>query len=241
MTPGHHMGEAKWTERFCVLVQAFAAIRSASSRNWQGWWVVSFAVAVGLSLIGPAESAETRGTSGGKVAAIVVKNLAGTVVQPLADSGQKATVFFFVMHQCPVANGFAPEIGRITSEYSAKGMRCFVVYVESDLTPEQARKHARDYGYLSDALLDPQHLLVRASGATISPEAAVLSPAGKILYRGRIDDRVADFGKRRAEPTRRDLRLALEAILAGKPVSARLTKAVGCYIPEDHSPKVERK
>ena len=51
---------------------------------------------------------------------------------------------------------------------------------------------------------------------------------------------MADFGKRRVEPTRRDLRLALDAILAGKPVSARLTKAVGCYIPEDHSSKPER-
>jgi hypothetical protein len=65
----------------------------------------------------------------------------------------------------------------------------------------------------------------------------VLSPSGDVLYRGRIDDRVADFGKRRVEPTRRDLRLALDAILAGKPVQARLTKAVGCYIPEDNTPQ----
>ena len=57
----------------------------------------------------------------------------------------------------------------------------------------------------------------------------------RLLYRGRIDDRVADFGKRRVEPTRRDLRLALDDILAGKPVQTRLTKAVGCYIPEDNT------
>jgi hypothetical protein len=62
-----------------------------------------------------------------------------------------------------------------------------------------------------------------------------------VLYRGRIDDRVADFGKRRVEPTRRDLRLALDAILAGKPVPARRTKAVGCYIPEDSSSELKRK
>ena len=156
-----------------------------------------------------------------------------------ADTGRKATVFFFVMHECPVANGYAPEISRITAEYSAQGVRCFVVYVESDLTPEKARQHARDYGYKSGALLDPQHRLVKAAGATISPEAAVFSPSGEVLYRGRIDDRVADFGKRRVEPTRRDLRLALDAILAGKPVQARLTRAVGCYIPEDNT--AERK
>jgi hypothetical protein len=198
-------------------------------------------MAAGLSLAQWAESAEPRGARSAYAAPIFVKDVAGTTVQPLADTGQKATLFFFVMHECPVANGYAPEILRITSEYAAKGVRCFVVYVESDLTPEQARQHARDYGYKSGALLDPQHLLVKAAGATVSPEAAVLSPSGEVLYRGRIDDRVADFGKRRVEPTRRDLRLALDAILAGKPAPARLTKAVGCYIPEDQSSKPERK
>jgi hypothetical protein len=175
--------------------------------------------------------------SSGKAASIVVKDLDGATVQPMAGAGRKATVLFFVMHECPVANSYAPEIIRITSEYAAKGVRCFVVYVESDLAPEKARAHARDYGYKSGALLDPKHLLVKAAGATISPEAAVLSPSGEVLYRGRIDDRVADFGKRRVEPTRRDLRLSLDAILAGKPVQARLTRAVGCYIPEDNTPQ----
>ena len=188
-----------------------------------------------------AAGAEPGGVPAGKAPSISVKNLEGASVQPLSDTGQKATVLFFVMHECPVANGYAPEIARIMSEYSAKGMRSYVVYVEDDLTPAKAREHARDYGFKSGAVLDPKHLLVKAAGATISPEAAVLSPAGEVLYRGRIDDRVADFGKRRVEPTRRDLRLALDSILAGKPVSARLTKAVGCYIPEDHLSKPERK
>ena len=199
------------------------------------------ALAVSLCFGHLTNGAESRAAAPGKAASIAVNDVAGARVQPLADTGQKATVFFFVMHECPVANGYAPEINRITSEYSAKGVRCFVVYVENDLTPKQARQHARDYGYKSGALLDPKHLLVQATGATTSPEAAVLSPSGELLYRGRIDDRVADFGKRRVEPTRRDLRLALDAILEGKPVSARLTRAVGCYIPEDHTSKPERK
>lgn len=204
--------------------------------RWSGWLLIGAAI-VGVGLEGCAQNAITRKLSPGKDAAIVVKDLSGANVRPLADSGQKATLFIFVMHECPVANGYAPEIGRIVSEYSVKGVRCFVTYVEGDLTPEQARQHARDYSFPSGALLDPQHLIVKAVGATISPQAAVLSPAGELLYRGRIDDRVADFGKRRPEPTQRDLRLALDAILAGKPVPTRLTKAIGCYIPEDQPTK----
>ena len=201
---------------------------------------ITGAVALVLCLAQLAVGAELVSAPAGKAPSIFVKNLEGAPVQPLSDTGQKATVLFFVMHECPVANGYAPEIARIMSEYSAKGIRSYVVYVEDDLTLAKAQEHARDYGFKSGTVLDPKHLLVKAAGAKISPEAAVLSPAGDVLYLGRIDDRVADFGKRRVEPTRRDLRLALDAILAGKPVSARLTKAVGCYIPEDHSSKPER-
>ena len=199
------------------------------------------AVAISPSLATADGGTEDRGNQSGLTNAIVVTNLAGVAVQPLRDAGQKATLLFFVMHECPVANGYAPEINRVISEYSSRGVRGFVVYVESDLSPEKARRHASDYGYQPGSLLDRKHLLVKAAGASISPEAAVFGPTGDVLYRGRIDDRVADFGKRRVEPTRRDLRLALDAILAGKPVPARLTKAVGCYIPEDSFSKPERK
>ena len=66
-------------------------------------------------------------------------------------------------------------------------------------------------------LLDPKRDLIVAAGATVSPEAAIFSAKGALLYRGRIDDRAFAPGKHRAEPHERDLRAALDAILAGKP------------------------
>jgi hypothetical protein len=62
----------------------------------------------------------------------------------------------------------------------------------------------------------------------VTPEVAVLSPTGELLYLGRIDDRYNPQGKRRPEPTVRDLQLALDAVLAGKPVPTPRTKAFGC-------------
>jgi hypothetical protein len=167
-----------------------------------------------------------------------VRDLQGQMVAPVKADGRKATVLFFVMHECPVANGYAPEINRLRTEYAARGVTSLVVYVESDLTPKQARAHARAYGYQQATLHDPDHLLVKAASVTVSPEAAVISPAGAVVYRGRIDDRVADFGKRRVEPTRRDLRQVLEAIVTDKPVPIAQTKAVGCYIPERSESRV---
>lgn len=197
------------------------------------WFLIACAAATGLVVACPAWGAELREAGANKVANIGVTNLAGDIVHPLQNAGQKATVLFFVMHDCPVANAYAPEISRISKEYATKGARCFVVYVESDLTLDKARTHAREYGHPSSTLLDPKHLLVKTAKATISPEAAVFSPTGDLRYRGRIDDRVSEPGKRRPEPTVRDLRQALDAILGSQSWTARTTKAVGCRIPED--------
>ena len=167
-----------------------------------------------------------------QAAEISVNDVEGASQRPLADAGQTATVLFFVMHDCPIANGYAPEISRIAEEYGKRGVRCFVIYAEDDLSPADAKKHAREYAFRCPALLDPAHSLARKAGATVSPEAAVFSAKGELLYRGRIDDRAIAPGKHRAEPRQRDLRTALDAILAGKPVPERFTKAIGCYLPE---------
>ncbi len=165
-----------------------------------------------------------------------VEGVEGAAHRPLADAGQVATVLFFVMHDCPIANGYAPEISRIAEEYGKRNVRSFVIYAEDDLSPADAKKHAREYAFRCPALLDPAHSLARKAGATVSPEAAIFSAKGELLYRGRIDDRAIAPGKHRAEPRQRDLRTALDAILAGKPVPERFTKAIGCYLPDPPKP-----
>ena len=109
--------------------------------------------------------------------------------------------------------------------------------MEDDLSARAARQHAKDYGYACPVLLDRKQQLVRFTGVTTSPEVAVLSPDNTVLYRGRIDDRLVAFGKQRVTPTRKDLREALDAILAGKPVSNPVTKAMGCYLPTKEATK----
>ena len=59
---------------------------------------------------------------------------------------------------------------------------------------------------------------------------AVITPQGTLLYLGRIDNLVEDFNIRRQEPTKFDLREALDAVLAGKPVPHPRTKTFGCAI-----------
>jgi hypothetical protein len=79
-------------------------------------------------------------------------------------------------------------------------------------------------------LLDGKLALAKAAGATTVPEAALFSASGELLYLGRIDNRMEDITRRRANVTEHELRDALDAVLAGRPVKVVRTKAVGCSI-----------
>lgn len=142
---------------------------------------------------------------------------------------KRGTVLIFVATECPIANRYAPEIKRITSEYNSKGFTIIRVYMEPFENANLVIKHTKDFGYIMPALLDPEKKLVRATGVRVTPEIAVLNTSGLLVYRGRIDDQNIEHGKIRSN-YRRDLRIALNEILAGKAVSVRSTAAVGCFI-----------
>jgi hypothetical protein len=165
-------------------------------------------------------------------AAVEFTDTAGRTQTPLSQPDKKATVLFFVQSDCPISNAYAPEIRRICSDYDKKKVAAFIVHADPDVTLDQARAHAKEYGYVCPVLRDPTHVLVKKTGVATAPEVAVLTPDGKVSYRGRIDDWYVDFGKRRAQPTRRDLREALDAILQGNPVPTPVTKVIGCPLPE---------
>ena len=157
-----------------------------------------------------------------------VKSYDGRGVTPLAATGQKATVLVFLMHDCPVTNASTAELGRLATEFEPHGIRFFGVYATE--TTAEVTAHRRDYRLAFDSLLDPELRLAKLVGATRAPEAAIWSPDGKVLYRGRIDDRAVKPGTMRPAARKRDLHLALEAVVQGREPEPRFTAAVGCYL-----------
>jgi peroxiredoxin len=143
---------------------------------------------------------------------------------------KKAIVVFFTTTDCPLSNNDVPEMNRTRRDYEARGVAFYAVQADTTIADAEVALHAGEYQFTFPVLLDPKQVLVTMTGATTIPEAAVLSGSGKLLYLGRIDNRVEDFEKRRPEPTRFDLREALDAVLAGKPVAHARTKAFGCAI-----------
>lgn len=147
------------------------------------------------------------------------------------DPPAPAACVFFVGTDCPIANAYAPEVARIVAAYSRKSVVFAVAYPLPDLKPAEARRHAREYGLSCPVIVDADRGLARRLGATTTPEAVVLCARGEVVYRGRIDDRYSrPGGPRREVPTRHDLRDALDAVLAGRPVPAPWPPAVGCDI-----------
>jgi hypothetical protein len=166
--------------------------------------------------------------------AILVQALSGAPLDALqAPAGTTAIVFLFTSTDCPVSNRYAPEVRRIAETFASKGVVFRLVYPYPGDDAAAIREHMTAYSYdgVADAVRDTKLALVKFVGATITPEVAVVV-AGRIVYRGRIDDRYVDLGRERPAPTRRDLFDALTAVVAGKPVPHATTQAVGCFISD---------
>ena len=149
---------------------------------------------------------------------------------PVQLHGAKAAVLFFIGLECPVSNGYAPEMNRLCEKYTARNVKFLIVCADSDASPAAIAEHARAYGFACDVIPDPRHELSRALGATTTPESVLIGPGDKVCYRGRIDDLYIALGQRRYEARAHDLQDALDAVLAGRPVAKAWAPPIGCAI-----------
>ena len=166
--------------------------------------------------------------------AVLVQSLGGAPVDALqAPAGTKAIVFLFTSTDCPISNRYAPEVQRVVAEFSSKGVVFRLVYPNPADQAAAIHEHMTAFSYAGamEALRDPLHALVKFTKATVTPEAAVVA-GGRVVYRGRIDDRYVELGLERPAPTQHDLANALTAVLAGKRVPQATTQAVGCFIAD---------
>jgi peroxiredoxin len=176
------------------------------------------------------------GVAAGKDEKPVVKDFTlldaqGQKHTPAEWKDAKAVVLLFLATECPVSNSYSPECQRLAKAFCVRGVLVWGVYSDPDVTAETAARHGQDYSLTFPRLLDPAQTLAKAAGVRVTPEAVVLTPDGRVKYRGRIDDRYTEDGKRRDEPRVRDLVNAVDAVLDGKEPNPYQTKAFGCPLP----------
>jgi peroxiredoxin/mono/diheme cytochrome c family protein len=138
-------------------------------------------------------------------------------------------VVVFTGTACPVNNAYLPTLTKLHAEYAGKG----VAFVAINSVPVDDAKavaeHAKKAGLPFPVLKDPKQIVAGRFGAESTPEVFVLDASRTIRYRGRIDDQFG-IGFKRPAPTRRDLAVALDELLAGKPVSVAMTEVEGCTL-----------
>ena len=112
---------------------------------------------------------------------------------------------------------------KMTNEYALK--RVLFVGVHSDRweTEDDIRNHAAKYGHTFPVIRDPEGRIAGLLNARRTPEVFLIDRDGKLRYHGRIAAKIGTP----------DLRNALDALLAGRPINPALTKSFGCSISRD--------
>ena len=149
----------------------------------------------------------------------------------LGELGGELLVVMVSCNHCPYVVAYEPRVVALASEYQPKGVS-FVAVNANDSTrspddgmqPMKAR--ARERGFPYPYLRDDTQAFVRALGARFTPEVFVFDRERKLRYHGRIDDNHRDESR----VTSRDLRAALDALLAGGDPPVSQTAAFGCSV-----------
>lgn len=144
-------------------------------------------------------------------------------------------VVAFVGTECPLANLYIPRLLELAARYAPQGVGFLAINSNSQDSNSEVGEHARHYAISFPTLKDPTHAVADDFTALRTPEVFVLDRERRIRYRGRIDDQYG-IGFQRPAPTRQDLAVALDELLAGNQVSQPVTPAPGCFIGRARAP-----
>lgn len=151
----------------------------------------------------------------------------------LADfADRSALLVMFICAHCPYVLHVQEELARIARDYQPRGLGVVAISANSVIThpadgPEHLAAQARAQGFTFPYAYDESQAVAKAYTAACTPDFFLFDAARQLAYRGQIDDSRPGSGK---PVTGRDLRAAIEAVLAGQPVSPDQRPSMGCNI-----------
>src|SRR6266849_3524508 len=158
-------------------------------------------------------------------------DLNGSPKDPLKETPGKVVVLVFVRTDCPISNRYAPLLQEMSVKYGSEAA-FWLVFPDKNESPENIRSYLREFNYKLPALRDPDHSLVKKTGAKMTPEVAVFNLKRDLVYHGRIDDLYREFGKARRAATTHELADAIEAASKGVAPPSAAAEGVGCFISD---------
>ncbi len=156
----------------------------------------------------------------------------GKIVSLGDFKAKKALLVIFMCNHCPFVKHIAAELARLARDYQPRGVG--IVGINSndvsthpDDSPARMAEEVKARGYTFPYLFDENQDAARAFRAACTPDFFLSDGRRRLVYRGQLDD---SRPKSTVPVTGADLRAAIDAVLAGRPVRADQKPSIGCNI-----------
>jgi len=143
-----------------------------------------------------------------------------------------ALLVVFMCNHCPYVKHIREGLAKLARDYRARGVA--VVGINSNDvasypadSPANMAAEAALAGYVFPYLYDETQAVAKAYRAACTPDLYLFDQEQRLVYRGQFDDSRPGNG---VPVTGKDVRAALEAVLASKAVSATQKPSIGCNI-----------
>lgn len=159
-------------------------------------------------------------------------DVSGRIVRRSDFTGAPGLLVMFICNHCPYVKHVAAEIARLAAEYQARGVAVVGINANDASrypadSPAAMAMEAKARGYSFPYLHDESQAVARAFRAACTPEFYLFDSGQRLVYRGRMD---GSSPGNTVPVTGAELRRALDALLAGKPVPAEQHPGLGCSI-----------
>lgn len=162
---------------------------------------------------------------------VKMKSTDGTMVSINEVKGKKGTLVIFTCNHCPFVIAWQDRMVELGNTYKKKGIGVIFINsndpkVKTGDDSEGMKKMAKEHGYQFPYVVDGTSDVARHFGAKKTPDIFLFNAEGELIYHGAVDDN----SRKPKEVQKTYLKDALDALLAGKPVAVKESKAVGCGI-----------
>jgi len=143
-----------------------------------------------------------------------------------------ALLVMFICRHCPYVVHVRSELARLGRDYATEPLGIVAISANDasqypDDAPDQLNDMAKELGFTFPFCYDESQGVAKAYTAACTPDFFLFDQRRALVYRGQLDDSRPGNGK---PLTGRDLRAAIDAVLAGKPVNPTQQPSVGCSI-----------
>lgn len=149
--------------------------------------------------------------------------------QGITQSSKKQyRVTIFLAIDCPISQDYVIELNKMYAQF--KSEIDFLAVFPGRLKAKAIEAFCKAYGVAFPIKRDPNFLITKRLGATVTPHAFLTDYTGRIWYQGAIDNWYYELGRHRSEPSDFFLINAIQELVARKPISKPITRPIGCFI-----------